>query len=199
MFMTFAALPLAMGITKYAILIAVIVFVVPATIGWLDRRKPLKPFTTSEEGACSLQVPHSDDCTEPFWLVFKELSAEFGKNVWMLVKPTIALMLLASILSAAILTLVPWSELLSQVTPARLILVSLISVFMPVPIALDVMFAAQLHNQGIPGGYVMLFAMTLGTYSIIPSIYMWREVSRPLAVILFAFFMVVGCVMGLVF
>ena len=33
-------------------------------------------------------------------------------------------------------------------------------------------------------GYVMLFAMTLGTYSIIPSIYLWREVSKPLAVLL---------------
>ena len=67
-------------------------------------------------------------------------------------------------------------------TPLRLALVSLISVFMPVPIALDVMFAAQLQQQGVPAGYVMLFAMTLGTYSIIPSIYLWREVSKPLAV-----------------
>ncbi len=27
----------------------------------------------------------------------------------------------------------------------------------------------------------MLFAMTLGTYSIIPSIYLWREVSKRLS------------------
>ena len=38
----------------------------------------------------------------------------------------------------------------------------------------------------------MLFAMTLGTYSIIPSIYLWREVSKPLAVMLFVFFVGVG-------
>ena len=47
--------------------------------------------------------------------------------------------------------------------------------------------------------YVMLFAMTLGTYSIIPSIYLWREVSRPLAVLLFLFFVAVGWITGLVF
>ena len=96
----------------------------------------------------------------------------------MLVKPTITIMLLASLVSATMLTLIPWQELLSEPTPMRLGLVSIISVFMPVPIALDVMFAAQLQQQGVAAGYVMLFAMTLGTFSIIPSIYLWREVSK---------------------
>ena len=45
----------------------------------------------------------------------------------------------------------------------------------------------------------MMFVMTLGTYSIIPSIYLWREVSKPLAVSLFAFFLVLGWVLALVF
>jgi len=57
----------------------------------------------------------------------------------------------------------------------------------------------QLQHSEVPAGYVMLFAMTLGTYSIIPSIYLWREVSKPLAVSLFVFFMVLGWVLGLVF
>ena len=45
----------------------------------------------------------------------------------------------------------------------------------------------------------MAFAMTLGTYSIIPTIYLWREVSKRLAVILFAFFLALGFILGLVF
>ena len=98
------------------------------------------------------------------------------------------LMLLASVVAATLLVLIPWEVLLSEVTPLKAAFASLISVFMPVPIALDVMFAAQLQQQGVPAGYVMLFAMTLGTYSIIPSIYLWREVSKPLAVSLFLFF-----------
>jgi len=131
--------------------------------------------------------------------VFGKLAKDFGKHVWMLVKPTITLMVLASVVAATLLVLIPWDSLLSAVTPLRLALVSLISVFMPVPIALDVMFAAQLQQQGVPAGYAMLFAMTLGTYSIIPTIYLWREVSKPLAVSLFAFFLVLGWVLGLVF
>ena len=198
--MTFMALPWTMSVTKYAILFLVILVVVPGIISLLERNKPLKPFAIGEEGAsCAIPLPPGGECTEPFWSVLKELGREFGKNVWMLVKPTITIMLLASLASAVLLTLVPWQELLAEPTPARLGLVSLISVFMPVPIALDVMFAAQLQQQGVPAGYVMAFAMTLGTYSIIPSIYLWREVSKRLAVFLFLFFLAVGWLLGLLF
>lgn len=198
--MTFMALPLAMGITKYAILLIVILFVVPSLIRWLERDKPLPVFSAIDEAAtCAIKLPPPEDCQEPFFRVFGELARDFGKHVWMLLKPTITLMLLASVVSATLLVLIPWDSLLSEVTPLRLAIVSLVSTFMPVPIALDVMFAAQLQQQGVAPGYVMLFAMTLGTYSIIPSIYLWREVSKRLAVSLFLFFLVLGWVLGLVF
>ena len=198
--MTFTALPLAMSLTKYAVLLFVILVVVPSLIRWLEREKPLSVFTAGEEGAaCGIPLPPGEDCRERFTAVFGELARDFGKHVWMLLKPTLTLMLLASVVSATLLVLIPWESLLSEVTPSRMALVSLLSVFMPVPIALDVMFAAQLQQQGVPAGYVMMFAMTLGTYSIIPTIYLWREVSKPLAVSLFAFFLVFGYVLGLVF
>lgn len=198
--MTFMALPLAMGITKYAILLLVILVVVPSLIRWLERDKPLTVFSAIDDATtCAITLPPPEDCQEPFLRVFGELARDFGKHVWMLLKPTITLMLLASVVSATLLVLVPWDSLLSEVTPLRLAFVSLISTFMPVPIALDVMFAAQLQQQGVSAGYVMLFTMTLGTYSIIPSVYLWREVSKPLAVSLFVFFLVLGWVLGLVF
>ncbi len=70
---------------------------------------------------------------------------------------------------------------------------------MPVPIALDVMFPAQLLHQGVSGGYVMMLTMTLGTFSIIPTTYLWRDVSTALALSLFAFFFVVGWVVAMIF
>ncbi len=197
--MTFLALPWTMSLTKYAIVCLVILFVVPAVVAWLERTKPLDVLTVGDEGESCAISRASTDCTERFWFVSKELGVEYAKNVWMLLKPTVTIMLLASVVAAAMLALIPWQTLLSQVTPLRLALVSLISVSMPVPIALDVMFAAQLQQQGIPSGYVMLFAMTLGTYSIIPTIYLWREVSKRLAVILFVFFLAVGWITGLLF
>lgn len=198
--MTFMALPLAMFLTKYAILLLVILLVIPSLIRWLERDKPLPVFAVGNEGGSyAIKILPTEDCQQQFTTVFGELARDCRKHVWMLLKPTITIMLLASVVSAILLVLIPWDSLLSEVTPLRLALVSLISVFMPVPIALDVMFAAQLQQRGVPGGYVALFAMTLGSYSIIPSIYLWREVSKPLAALLFVFFFVLGWVFGFVF
>jgi uncharacterized membrane protein YraQ (UPF0718 family) len=197
--MTFTALPLEMTFTKYAILLLVILVVVPFVISLLERTQPLKPLTVGDEGmVCPILLP-SIPCTESFLKVMKEMAVDYGKHTWMLVKPTVTIMLLASLVSAALLTLIPWQDLLSEQTPLRIGLVSLISVFMPVPIALDVLFAAQLQQQGVADSYVMLFAMTLGTYSIIPTVYLWREVSKRLAALLFFFFVAVGWITALVF
>ena len=200
MTMTFAALPLGMALTKYAILLFVIVIGVPALIRWLERKKSLAVFTPDNGGEYSPIVPsRKEPCEERFLPVLRELGKVYGKNVWRLVKLTVMLMLLASVLSAVLLVLVPWNSLLSSVTPLRMAAASLLSVFMPVPIAADVMFAAQLQHQGIPSGYVMLFLTTLGPYSITPMVYLWREVSRALAISLFGFFVAIGWVVGMLF
>ena len=197
--MTFAALPLSMALTKYAILVFVIVVLVPFIITLLERRAPMKMLTVSDEGGTCEMLQGRAPCTERFLDVLNELAREYARHVWMLVKPTLVIMLVASLLSAVLLQTVPWPELLANTSALALLLVAVIATFMPVPIALDVMFAALLLRQGVAPGYVMLFAMTLGIYSIVPSIYLWREVSKPLSVILFVFFVLVGWVCGLVF
>jgi uncharacterized membrane protein YraQ (UPF0718 family) len=201
MVMTFVALPWTMGVTKYAVLLFVILVVVPALIRWLERDTPrLAGVSAGAPGseACAVEfAPAPREAS--FSVVLKTLAAEYARNVWMLAKPTIAIMLVASLAASALLVLVPWQQLLAEVTPVKVLLLSLISVFMPVPIALDVMFAAQLQQQGVAPGYVMLFAMTLGTFSIVPAIYLWREVSKRLSMALFGFFVLTGSVLALLF
>src|SRR5262245_11380876 len=147
--MTFLSLPLAMSLPNSAFLFLLFLVVVPGRISWLERQKSFAVLTAGDEGAACALPGVSLDCTETFGAVMKELGRDYASNVWMLLKPTVTIMLLASVASAAVLTLLPWQDLLSLVTPLRLALVSLVSVFMPVPIALDVMFAAQLHRQGV--------------------------------------------------
>jgi len=197
--MTFSALPLAMSITKYAVLIFVIALVVPAAIRWLERGKPLNPKVTDLPPAPVRPPLQSESCDEKFGAVFKELAAAFARNVWMLLKPTLTIMVVSSVLAATLLTIVPWQTFLDEATPLKLLFVSMIAVIMPVPIALDVMFAAQLAKQGIASGYVMLFAMTLGTFSIVPAIYLWRDVSKRLSALLFSLFVLAGWATGLIF
>jgi uncharacterized membrane protein YraQ (UPF0718 family) len=197
--MTFAALPVAMALTKYAVLLVVIAVLVPGLITLLERRQPMSVLTIDDEGAACSLTSSTPPCDERFLDVLGELAREFGRNAWMLLKPTITIMLLASVVSAALLVWVPWPSLLANTAPLMMLLVAALATFMPVPIALDVMFAALLLRQGVAPGYVMIFAMTLGIYSIVPSIYLWREVSKPLSVILFVFFACVGWICGLVF
>src|SRR5262249_22653032 len=94
--MTFMALPLAMSVTKYALLLIVILFVVPSLIRWLERDKPLPVFTATDGTACAIKLL-PEECQEGFLTVFGELAKDYGKHVWMLLKPTITLMLLASV------------------------------------------------------------------------------------------------------
>ena len=196
--MTFTALPLALVLTKYAVLVAIIAVVVPLLVRWADRGpKPALGIQLAEQAVCAINLTPA--CSQSFRKVFGEMARGYLKHVWELLRPTLIIMLCASLASAAALVLVPWADLLAEKTPLKLALLSLLATAMPVPIALDVMFAGNLHAQGVPTGYVAMFAMTLGTYSLIPTIYLWREVSRRLAVALFLLFWAIGFTVGLVF
>jgi uncharacterized membrane protein YraQ (UPF0718 family) len=198
--MTIMALPLSMVLAKYLVLLLVITAVVPGLIGWLERRNQVRLVVTDfDDSVCDLPATTGPDCNEPFLPVFQELTRDMARNAWMLLKPTVTIMLAASFVAASLLVFIPWTNLLAQASPLRLLIASVLSTFMPVPIALDVMFASQLQGEGVAPGFVMLFAMTLGTYSIVPSIYLWRDVSKPLAVLLFAFFVIVGWLLAMAF
>jgi hypothetical protein len=49
-----------------------------------------------------------------------------------------------------------------------------------------------LQQQGAAAGHVILVTMKLGTCGIIASIYLWREVSKRLAALLFVLFVASG-------
>lgn len=196
--MTFLAFPLAMSLTKYFVLLGVILLLVPVLINYFNR-------TEAFDFPATAEMPEIEICEMPkppatgFVEVVKDLLIEFAKNVWGLLKPTLTIMILSALLASAMLVLIPWGDILASTNPLMKLFVSSLTVAMPVPIALDVMFASQLQQQGVNSGYVMMFAMNLGTYSIIPAIYLWREVSKKLAVSLFVFFVFIGWILSLVF
>ena len=196
--MTFLFLPWYFGFAKYILVCFLILVFVPRLIRYLESRRAMTPFTvdSSMGGACMLA---DDPCNIRFSQTLVEVAKDYATHVWMLVKPTLVLMLIASVVSSALLVLVPWPALLGNVNFLYMAAAAILSVLMPIPIALDVMFAAQLYRQGVNPGYVMLFLTTLGTYSIIPTVYLWREVSHKLAVYLFAFFVAAGLALGLLF
>ena len=196
--MTFLFLPWYFGAARYALVCLLILVIVPRLIRHLESRNALTPLTVEPAMGAGCTFT-GDPCAIPFGQTLAETAKDYAANIWMLMKPTITLMLIASVVSTALLVLVPWEKLLSGIGLPNLAAAAMLSVFMPVPIALDVMFAGQLYRQGINPGYVILFLTTLGAYSIIPAVYLWREVSRALAAYLFAFFVAAGIALGLIF
>ena len=196
---SFTVLPWYFGAVKYALLLAVILLLVPRLIQWLEGRGgmgKIRANTSSLSCPLDLSMP---PCEKAFAESALEVLKDYARHFWMLLKPTITLMVLASFLASTLLVLIPWNSLLGVTGFWRMLIAAALGVFMPVPIALDVMFAGELHRSGINAGYTMLFFMTLGTYSVVPATYLWREVSRKLSISLFAFFLIAGAGLGWLF
>ena len=199
MMMAFTTLPLSMFVSKYLLLLFVIAVLVPTVVKWLEQDGPLNLLPVDEHAA-ACEIPPVPACEQGLFAVLREIVVDFVKNIWMLLKPTIAIMLCMSVLAATLLQFLPWDQWLSSnPTPLLLLGVAFLATLMPVPIALDVLFAALLIAQHRSPAYVMVFTVALGAYSLVPSIYLWREVSRKLSVILFLFFLFSSWGLGLLY
>lgn len=75
-------------------------------------------------------------------------------------------------------------------------LVSLIGVFLPVPMAFDVIVTATLLQAGLPMKYVAILLFTLGIFSIYSFFMVWSTMSRVAAVTMFAVLTGLGVVAG---
>ena len=125
------------------------------------------------------------------------------KNFWYIFKLTVPLMILAGLLGAVVITIIPW-ELLANLLPSHgaewflaLVLVSILGTFLPVPIAFDVVICAVLLTVGVPAAYVAALFITLGLYSIYPALQIWYTISKKLAVGLFFMVASLGLITGL--
>jgi uncharacterized membrane protein YraQ (UPF0718 family) len=114
--------------------------------------------------------------SESFFQSVKWFIVRFFRSFWYILKMTVPLMLLAGFLGNVIITFLPW-DLLADVLPASLtysrvmigltlILLAAIGLFLPVPMAFDIIICAILLAAGIPEYYVMALLFSLGIFSI---------------------------------
>ena len=124
----------------------------------------------------------------------KEVLKQYFSNLWKLIRSAVPMMLSAAAITSIIIQFIPFQDIFAHVTFGGLFLAALVTVSLPVPIALDVIVAQQLYSHGVPAPYVMLFLFTLGTYSILPMTYLWQEISKKLAVGLYFMFVTLGLI-----
>ncbi len=186
--MIFTGLPTAFGIVQYSMMAVVLLVFVPLIVHLYNRSQPEQ---IEQAAACALPI-NLQECEKSLFETLKEISSAYAKNLWHLIKSAVPLMLGAAIISSIVMELLPLQAIFSHVNFGSIAGLAMITVLLPIPIALDVIVAQQLYAHGVPAPYVMLFLATLGTFSILPMSYLWTEVSKRLAMALYVLFVTLG-------
>ena len=188
--MVFASLPWAFGLIHYSLIAVMLLVIVPLLV-WFYKRQ--QSSTLEETGACAIDLRDSF-CKETILESLNGVLKTYGKNLLSLIKFAVPMMLVAAAVSSFAVELIPFQTIFGHVSFIRLFITALVTVLLPVPIALEVIVAHHLFVNHVPIPYVMLFLFTLGTYSMLPMIYLWKEVSKTLALSLYIIFVVMGII-----
>jgi hypothetical protein len=107
-------------------------------------------------------------------------------------------MLLAALLGAFVVELIPPQALAAHVTIGGIILMALIAAFLPVPMAFDVAIAYIALTHGVPLPYVATILCTLGIISVYSLSIVGRSVSWKVAAAACAAVIFLGSVSSLI-
>ena len=194
--LAFSLLPFYMVAAKISLSLALILIGVPLICRLLpaDQVAPApsiaapQPWSAAELG---------QGTKEPLIQALIGVSRSFTTNLWYIVKMTVPLMLLAGFLGTLAAVLLP-PDLVTD-TPfglATLVLVAAVGLFLPVPIAFDVVVCGMLMGLGLSQGYVMALLFTLGSFSIYSFFIVAQAVSLRAASLLSAAVLVLGILSG---
>ncbi len=171
----------------------------------------LQDLTISQD-ACPIDLMQPIDPNESWIDALKWGVQAYFKNLWWILRTTLPLMALAGFLGAVVITVIPWDTMASLfevsgglenligefgVALLGITIIASVGIFLPVPIAFDVMIVAILFGAGMPPHYAMALLFTLGIYSIYPFTVIWKDVSKQIAVTMLVVLTLFGVVSGL--
>lgn len=121
---------------------------------------------------------------------------QYLRNLARLAATTIPLMVLAGVLGAVLIELVPAQDIPTKVTLLGIVLIAIVGTFLPVPIAFDVAAAFVLLTRGVPTPYVVTLLCTLGAFSVYSLLILGRTISWRTAFAVYSAVALVGAVAG---
>jgi len=179
---------------KLGLTLFFLVLVVPMLARTVFRDEAL---ATYDDSACPIELP-AIPRDETWMESILGTAAEYLKNLWYVLKRTLPLMVLAGVLAAVVVHLVPLERVAElPVSVPALFAVALFGLFLPLPIALDIVVASTLLAAGVPMIYVGTLLFTLGIYSIYSFSIVWTTLSSRVALTLVAVLLVIGIAAGL--
>jgi uncharacterized membrane protein YraQ (UPF0718 family) len=182
--MAFALFPLPVVGLKLATVALLIMVIAPIAGGQRFAPAPL---------ACPVSIPQEQTWTD----ALRSTATAYAKSFWYVFKIGIPFMLLAALLGALVIELVPQNALLVPVSVAGIVLVALIGTFLPVPMAFDVIVAYLAMTHGVPLPYVVTLLCTLGIFSIYSFGMVGKTISWKIAGLVYGAVTILGVAAGL--
>ena len=184
--MTFALFPLPLALLKLATVLFLILVFVPA----IAPRDP----APSPVVSCVIDVPMA----ETWFAALTAVGRSYVKSFWIVFRLAFPLMILAAVLGALAVELLPQQGLTGHVSVIGIVVVALIAAFLPVPMAFDVAIAFILMAHGTPLPYVAVILCTLGIISVYSLSVVGKTISWKIAGAVYATVVCLGIVAGLV-
>lgn len=194
--LAFSLLPFYMVAAKIGLSLVLILGVVPLICRLLPRDQVAPQPSVAAPQAWSTRELGKDG-RESLVQALIAVSRTFATNLWYIVKMTVPLMLLAGFLGTLAAVLLP-PELVTTLPfgLAALLLIASVGLFLPVPIAFDVVVCGMLMGLGLSQGYVMALLFTLGSFSIYSFFIVAQAVSLRAATLLSGMVLVLGITAG---
>ena len=205
--MMFSLFSLHIALTKLLLTLFFILVCIPVMTRIFFTREELEnragiPVASAIPDFLTLDDGEDDQFTN--WIhAFRWVARSFLKNLWFIVRYTVPLMFLAGFLGAIAVTAVPLESMADYFVSDRLTTIllglcvlALIGLFLPVPIAFDVVVCASLLASGIPSWYVMVLLVSLGMFSVYSFSIVWQAVSIRVAVIISASLLALSILAG---
>lgn len=172
--MLFSLLPIYMALMKIGLSLLIILVLVPLICRGLATREitpGIAPETPMETLWSASELAQGGttggEAPEGLWAALAGVATAYARNLWYIITLTVPLMLLAGFIGAVVATLLPQDLILGlPFSVWVLIVIAVIGVVLPVPIAFDVVMTGALLGLGLAHGYVMALLFTLGTFSV---------------------------------
>jgi uncharacterized membrane protein YraQ (UPF0718 family) len=194
--MLFAIFPLYMTVIKLTQTLIFILVLMPLLSRYVFREERA---LTYDDTVCAIEPPAAAPTNEKWLSAIGAAVTRVLNNLVYVVVRTVPLMLLAGLLGAVVVHLVPLPSLIEH-DPGILSVaaVALVGIFLPVPVAFDLVLVAVLISAGAPMIYSMTLLFTLGIFSIYPFFIVWNTISRRVAMVLAAVLFMIGIAGGFV-
>jgi len=184
--MTFLLFPASLALLKLASVLFLILVFVPL----ISPREN----STSATLNCVIDVSVGETWGE----ALSAVARSYARSFWIVFRLAFPLMILAAVLGAVAVELIPQDALASHATVFGIVAVSLIAAFLPVPMAFDVAIAFILMAHGTPIPYVAAILCTLGIISVYSLSVVGKTISWKIAGATYATVVVIGIVAGLI-